>query len=211
MLCTAASPDFKSSDVDLYQIHWPFPPVSIETWMDAMADAVEAGLVRAIGVSNYSAAQMRRAHAALSRRGVPLASNQVKYSLLHREPERNGLLRACKELNITLIAYGPIAQGLLTGKYSATNPPPGLRGRGYSKERLSQIQSLVSRLREIGTAHGGKTPSQVALNWLLCRGAVPIPGVKNSRQASENLGALGWRLSDDEVVELDHASENLTA
>ena len=85
--------------------------------MDRLADAVEAGKVKAVGVSNYSAAQMREAHAALAKRGIPLASNQVEYSLLHRQPEANGVLDACRELGITLIAYSPLAGGALTGKY----------------------------------------------------------------------------------------------
>lgn len=195
--------------VDLYQIHWPFPPLSIETWMAALADAVEAGLTRAVGVSNYNVQQMRRAHAALAQRGIPLASNQVEYSLLKRAPERSGLLAACRELNVTLIAYSPLAQGLLTGKYSPENPPPGVRGRRYSRARLAQIQPLVSLLREIGAGHGGKTPAQVAINWVICKGAVPIPGAKNPHQARENIGALGWRLSDEEVRALDEASADL--
>lgn len=195
--------------VDLYQIHWPFPPVSIETWMAALADAVEAGLTRAVGVSNYNVEQMRRAHVALSQRGIPLASNQVEYSLLKRAPERNGLLDTCRELNVTLIAYSPLAQGLLTGKYTPENPPPGVRRRRYSRERLARIQPLVNLLREIGAAHGGKTPAQVAINWVICKGAVPIPGVKNERQARQNIGALGWRLSEEEVQVLDEASEEV--
>ena len=191
--------------VDLYQMHWPFPPVSIDTWMDAMADAVQAGLIRAVGVSNYNAEQTRRAHDALARRGVPLASNQVDYSLLQRKPETNGLLALCKQLNVTLIAYSPLAQGLLTGKYTPQNPPPGLRGRRYGGI-LARIQPLTGLLREIGQAHGGKTPAQVALNWTISKGTVPIPGAKNARQAIDNAGALGWRLADAEVAALDAAS-----
>ncbi len=90
--------------VDLYQVHFPMPPIPVETWADALADVVEAGLTRAVGVSNYSTAQMRRAHKVLAQRGIPLASNQVEYSLLNRAPERNGLLDACRELGVTLIA-----------------------------------------------------------------------------------------------------------
>ncbi len=191
------------AQVDLYQIHWPFPPRPVEFWADALADAVQAGLVRAVGVSNYSADQMRRAYDVLAKRGVPLASNQVEYSLLHRAPERNGVLDACRELGVTLIAYSPLAQGLLTGKYGPDNPPPGLRGRRYRGERLARIQPLIGRLREIGAGHGGKSPGQVALNWLICRGAIPIPGAKNARQAQENAGALGWRLTAEEVAELE--------
>jgi aryl-alcohol dehydrogenase-like predicted oxidoreductase len=197
--------------VDLYQIHWPFPPVPIETWMAGLADAVEAGLTRAVGVSNYDPVQMRRAHTALSQRGLPLVSNQVHYSLLHRQPEHNGLLDLCRELDVTLIAYSPLEMGVLTGKYTPENPPPGVRGRHYRREYLTQVQSLIALLREIGEAYGGVTPAQVALNWVMCKGAVPIPGAKNARQAEENTGALGWRLSGEEVAALDAASEGLRA
>jgi len=192
--------------VDLYQIHWPFPPRSIEVWMDALSDAVEAGLTRAVGVSNYSVEQMRRAHVALAARGVPLASNQVQYSLLHRQPEQTGLLSLCRKLNVALIAYSPLGMGLLTGKYTPDNPPPGVRGRRTSRRRLEALQSLIGLMHEIGAGHGGKTPAQVALNWVICKGAVPIPGAKNARQAQENAGALGWRLSADEMDALDKAS-----
>ncbi len=195
--------------IDLYQMHWPFPPRSIEAWMDGLADAVEAGLIRAVGVSNYNAAQTRRAHAALARRGIPLASNQVDYSLWQRKPETSGLLELCRQLGVTLIAYSPLAQGLLTGKYTPENPPPGLRGRRYARA-LGRVQPLVALLRELGAAHGDKTPAQVALNWAICKGTVPIPGAKNARQARDNAGALGWRLSPDEVKALDRASAQAT-
>ncbi len=192
--------------VDLYQIHWPFPPRSVETWMDALADAVEAGLVRAVGVSNYNVEQTRRAHEALARRGIPLASNQVQYSLIHRDPETSGLLDLCRELNITLIAYSPLGMGALTGKYTPDNPPSGARGRRYTRDFLARLQSLIALMREIGEGHGGKTPAQVALNWVMCKGAVPIVGAKNRRQAEENAGALGWRLTSEEVAALDRAA-----
>jgi len=197
------------SQVDLYQIHWPYPPVKIETWMDGLADAVEAGLVRTVGVSNYDADQTRRAHAALAQRGVPLVSNQVQYSLLHRQPEQRGLLDTCRQLGITLIAYSPLAQGLLSGKYTPENPPPGLRGRRFNRKHLARVQPLVTHLRELGQAHGGKTPSQVALNWVIRKGAVPIPGAKNAHQAQENIGALGWQLAEEEVAALDAVSEEV--
>jgi aryl-alcohol dehydrogenase-like predicted oxidoreductase len=102
--------------VDLYQIHWPAPPMPVEHWAAGLADAVQAGLTRAVGVSNYSVEQMRRATETLARYGIPLASNQVRYHLLDRSVERSGLLKACREMNDTLIAYSPLGQGLLTGK-----------------------------------------------------------------------------------------------
>lgn len=205
------------NQVDLYQIHQPFRPVSIETWMAGLADAVEAGLTRAVGVSNYDVDQMRRAHAALAQRGVHLVANQVAYSLLNRRPERSGLLEACRELGITLIAYSPLAQGLLTGKYTPQNKPPAVRriyaalasGSRLDRQYLAQIQPLIALLWQLGEAHGGKTPAQVALNWVICKGAVPIPGVKNVRQARDNVGALGWHLTDGQVAALDAVSEKL--
>jgi aryl-alcohol dehydrogenase-like predicted oxidoreductase len=206
------------SQVDLYQVHWPFKLVSIETWADALADVVQAGLARSVGVSNYSEAQMRRAYSVLARRGVPLASNQVEYSLLNRTVELNGLLQVCQELGITLIAYSPLAQGALTGKYSPDRLMPGVRGRRYNRAYLEKIQPLMALLQEIGRTHSiagdavsssGPTPAQIALNWLICKGTLPIPGAKTARQALDNCGALGWRLSESEVVALDQSSLGL--
>jgi len=165
--------------VDLYQVHWPFPPVPVERWANALADFVEAGLARAVGVSNYNEDQMRRANATLARRGIPLASNQVIYHLLDRRVERNGLLKACQELGITLIAYSPLGQGVLTGKYTPEKPLSGIRSRLYSRSFLEKIQPLIRQMREVGREHGGKTAAQVALNWCICKGALPIPGAKN--------------------------------
>ena len=195
--------------VDLYQMHWPMPLVSIETWMNALADGVQAGLARAVGVSNYNVKQTTRAHSALAERGVPLASNQIPYSMLDRRPEGNQLLETCNRLNVTVIAYSPLAQGLLTGKYTPENPPPGARGRRLKPGYLEALMPLIALMSEIGMGHGGKSPAQVALNWVMCKGAVPIPGAKTAKQAKENAGALGWRLSDDEVKALDAASDML--
>jgi aryl-alcohol dehydrogenase-like predicted oxidoreductase len=195
--------------VDLYQVHWPFPPVAIETWASALADVVEEGLARSVGVSNYNIIQMRKAQAVLAERDVFLASNQVEYSLINRKIERNGLLKLCQEQGITCIAYSPLGRGVLTGKYSSKNPPAGIRGRRYSAKFLDKIEPLIRLLHEIGREHGGKTPGQVALNWIIKKGAVPIPGAKNRQQALENAGALGWKLSDSELIALDQASNRL--
>ncbi|MGA2194547.1 MAG: aldo/keto reductase [Bryobacteraceae bacterium] len=192
--------------VDLYQIHFPFSVVPVAVWANALADAMEAGLTRSVGVSNYSAAQMRQAHEVLSRRGIPLASNQVEYHLLNRKVERNGVLQSCRELGVTLIAYSPLAKGLLTGKYTPQNRPPGMRRYTVGGGRLRSIQPLLGLMREVGQAHEGKSPAQMALNWLICKSAVPIPGAKNSRQAQENAAATGWRLHAAEIAALDAAA-----
>jgi aryl-alcohol dehydrogenase-like predicted oxidoreductase len=195
--------------VDLYQIHWPYPPVPIETWMEGLAEVAAEGLTRTVGVSNFDLDQTRRAQAMLTERGVPLVSNQVQFSLLHRQPEHDGLLDLCRDLNITLIAYSPLAMGLLTGKYTPENPPPGPRRRRFKRDFLTRMQPLIALLQEIGQAHGSMTPAQVALNWVIYKGAVPIPGAKNARQAEENVGALGWSLTGEEVAALDAATERV--
>ncbi|MEJ2600612.1 MAG: aldo/keto reductase [Anaerolineales bacterium] len=195
--------------VDLYQIHWPFPPIPIETWAEGLADAIEMGLTRAVGVSNFNEEQMRRAYSTLAARGVHLSSNQVEFNLLRRKVELNGLLKACRDLGVTLIAYSPLAQGSLTGKYSPDKPPPGLRGRRYPRSYLERIQPLLRRMEEIGAVHGEKTQAQVAINWCICKGTVPIPGAKTSQQANENASSFGWRLDADEVAALDNISLGL--
>jgi aryl-alcohol dehydrogenase-like predicted oxidoreductase len=196
------------SSVDLYQHHFPTNTASIPKLMELMADAVEARKVKAVGVSNYSAEQMRIAHAALAKRGIPLASNQVEYSLLHRQPEVNGVLDACRELGITLIAYQPLASGALTGKYEAGARPTGLRRfTGYfSRKGLEAVAPVVALLREIGGRYS-KSPAQVALRWLIeNENVLPIPGAKNSKQAADNAGALSFTLTAAEVEALNQAT-----
>jgi len=196
--------------VDLYQIHWPFHLLSIPSMMAALTEAVGEGLARAVGVSNYSADQMRRAVDALAKNKIPLASNQVEYSLLHRSPEEDGVLDACKDAGVTLIAYSPMAMGMLTGKYSVRNLPAGFRRLRYRSLNFSEFGGLMDLLARIGEAHGGKTHPQVALNWLIYKEAFPIPGAKNAQQASQNAGALGWSLTHEEVDSLHEAACRVT-
>lgn len=191
--------------IDLYQIHQPFSLQPIESLMEALAEAVKEGLTRTVGISNFNQTQMVRAYSALARKDVPLAANQVTYSLLNRAIEQDGLLARCKELGVRVIAYSPIEKGLLTGKYSPENPPPGIRGQRYGR-LLPKIGPLLKLMTEIGQEHGGKSKTQVALNWCICKGTLPIPGAKNAAQAEENAGALGWRLTEVEVDKLDQAS-----
>lgn len=191
--------------VDLYQIHWPSPVMSTDSLMDGLAECIKSGLARTVGVSNFGHARMVAAYSALARNEIQLASNQVHYSLLSREVERNGILARCKELGIRMIAYCPLERGILTGKYNPENPPSGRRAAKYA-QILAKIQPLLRLMTEIGQDHGGKSNAQVALNWVICKGALPIPGAKNAEQAQQNAGALGWRLTDAEVAKLDFAS-----
>jgi aryl-alcohol dehydrogenase-like predicted oxidoreductase len=190
--------------IDLIQHHFPSGRVSIPKLMHLMADAVEAGKVKAVGVSNYSAGEMRLAHAELAKRGIPLASNQVQYSLLYRRPEVDGVLDACRELGVTLIAYSPLGMGALTGKYSAKKRAGGLRRflPHFRAAAMDAVSPVVQLLREIGERYS-RSPGQVALRWLVENEQVlPIPGAKNSRQASENAGALSFSLSPEEIEAL---------
>jgi aryl-alcohol dehydrogenase-like predicted oxidoreductase len=190
--------------VDLYQLHGPISLRSHAALADALAAVHADGLVRAVGVSNYSVRETRSIAAALERRGLRLATNQIEFSLLRRSPETSGLLSACADLGVVPLAYSPIGQGRLTGKYSAASPPPGKRN--FSNHPMEVVDGIVAELRAIGEAHGGKLPGQVALNWVIAKGAVPIPGAKNRHQAEENAGAIGWHLDGDEAARLDRAA-----
>ncbi len=198
--------------LDLYQVHWPLDFfMGQKALMNALANEVKQGRIRAVGVSNYSASQMQEAHHYLAERGIPLAVNQVQYSLLHRKIERNGVLDKARELGVTILAYSPLAQGLLTGKYSAQSDriPQGARKLNprFSKPGLTQIELVLQTLRDVAEAHG-KTPAQVALNWLICVGnVIPIPGAKNAEQATQNAGALGWTLSPEEHAVLSRVTQ----
>ncbi|HXR55117.1 MAG TPA: aldo/keto reductase [Acidimicrobiales bacterium] len=190
--------------VDLYQLHGPVSLRSHAALADALAAAKQAGLVKAVGVSNYSVKETQSIAAELDKRGMRLATNQIEFSLLRRLPETGGLLATCAELGVVPLAYSPIGQGRLTGKYSTANPPPGKRN--FSNHPMAVVDAVVVALRTIGEKHGGKTPSQVALNWIMAKGAVPIPGAKNRAQAQENAGALGWQMGSDDVAVLDEAA-----
>jgi aryl-alcohol dehydrogenase-like predicted oxidoreductase len=194
--------------IDLYYIHFPYTLLSIEKLMDLMAQAVEAGKIRAVGVSNFNAKQMRRAVTRLERYHIPLAANQVRYNLTHRQPEKNGVLDLCRELNVALVAYRPLEGGQLKSKMapktssSLASSSTADSGKVRSKERI-----LQETLESIAQQHR-KSVSQVALNWLMRRDehVIPIPGATNPRHALENADTLNWELSPDEFAAIDQAS-----
>ncbi|HLI65873.1 MAG TPA: aldo/keto reductase [Caulobacteraceae bacterium] len=183
----------KLTAVDLYYVHFPFPFTDMATFADGLAEAVKSGKAKAVGVSNFSAAQMREIAERLAKADVPLAANEVHYSLLNRKPETNGVLDACRELGVALVAYFPLASGRLTRQ-----PDPAKPGK---------LDELQRKLGEIAAAHQAKQ-SQVALNWLLARDAcvIPIPGASKARHAEDNLAALSWTLTADEFATLDAAA-----
>ncbi|WP_460204395.1 aldo/keto reductase [Scytonema sp. NUACC21] len=196
-------------NVDLVQMHWStanYAPWQEVALLDGLADLYEQGLVKGIGLSNYGPKRLKRVHQKFTERGVPISSLQVQYSLLSTYPVTQlGLKEVCDELGIKLIAYSPLGLGLLTGKYSEQGPfPKGIRGLLF-RQLLPGIRPLVGCLRSIAQARN-KTISQVALNWCISKGTLPIPGAKSVEQARENIGALGWQLDAGEVAELDNAA-----
>jgi aryl-alcohol dehydrogenase-like predicted oxidoreductase len=197
-----------------YMVHQPISFSSPEAEMNAMADLVEAGKIRSVGVSNFNPTRMRRAYAALAKRGLPLAVNQVRYSLLSREIETNGVLETARELGVTITAYTPLARGLLSGKYHK-NPDLLSRMSGWRKasmqRNLERCRPLINAMDEIATKYEA-TIAQVALNWLINFNGeivVTIPGATKVHQAEESAGAMKFRLSDDEMTRLDDVSRRL--
>jgi aryl-alcohol dehydrogenase-like predicted oxidoreductase len=202
--------------IDLHQIHLPHGSVSpLRAQLDAMARLCAEGKIGAVGVSNFSAAQMKLAAQVLRAKGIELASNQVQVSLLHREIERNGVLAAARELGVTLIAYSPLASGVLTGKFHDDPArvralPRGRRLLGaYRTAALRRSAPLIAELTKIGTAHG-VSPAQVALAWLITRYGdivVAIPGASRPGQAQESAAAMQLRLTGKELTALDEVSQ----
>ncbi|MEL6164735.1 MAG: aldo/keto reductase, partial [Cyanobacteria bacterium J06628_3] len=177
---------------------------------NALATEVEKGRIKTIGVSNYSQEQMQEAHQILARRGIPLAVNQVRYSLLTRQVETQGIIPTAKQSGVKILAYSPLAQGLLTGKYSLDSSvnPTGARSIDprFGKDNLRKIEPVISLLRTIGEKYN-RTPAQVALNWLIAQGnVIPISGVKTAEQVKQNAGALDWRLNNEEITQLEEIS-----
>jgi len=207
--------DGKNEPIDLYQIHFPNAWSNEEYW-DGLAQCYEQGLVKAVGVSNYGVDAMRAVHAKLAERGIPLATNQIQLSLLYRFPIDNGLLQACNDLNVKVLSYSPLALGFLTGKYNNENRPSGPRASIAKKlfdgpDEGKAFNDLLLTMKSISANHGGVPLSQVALNWTRVKGTIPIPGARSLKQVKQNVGALEWDLTKDEVAALDLASAKTPA
>jgi aryl-alcohol dehydrogenase-like predicted oxidoreductase len=177
--------------LDLYYLHFPYSPRGVGTWMRAMVRAVKAGKIRAVGISNCTAAQMRTAAGVLARYGIPLAANQVHYSLLHRKPETDGVLEACRQMDVALVAYRPLCAGAI----------------GSAAPARAGQAAVTDTLRDVAGARGA-TAAQVALAWLLNRDdhVIAIPGAARPEHVRENSGALSLQLSDEQFAAIDRAS-----
>jgi aryl-alcohol dehydrogenase-like predicted oxidoreductase len=199
--------------IDLYQIHQPWSFSGEKNQMKAMAELLERKLIKYIGVSNFSAQRMKNAWETLDKKGLALASNQVIYNLLNRKIESNGVMDLAKKLGISIIAYSPLAQGLVTGKFH--DNPELLKNIGFrkyskqfSREGIRKSLPVVNLVKEIAIKYN-VTPSQIALNWLINYNGdniVAIPGATKDIHAKENIGAMSFRLSDEDMAKLDKAS-----
>ncbi|KAI5069432.1 hypothetical protein GOP47_0015733 [Adiantum capillus-veneris] len=209
--CKASLRRLNCERLAIGQLHWStanYAPFQEQALWSGLVAMYEEGLVQAVGVSNYGPRQLEKVHDYLERKGVPLSTAQVQFSLVSNGPEQLDIKALCQSLGIKLIAYSPLGLGMLTGKYSQASLPKGPRGALFQRI-LPGLEPLLKVLTSISKQRG-KTMSQVALNWCICKGTIPIPGVKNLRQAQDNLGALGWKLTNAEVSQLDEASNQIS-
>ncbi|CAN0922700.1 Pyridoxal reductase, chloroplastic [Linum grandiflorum] len=193
--------------IGIGQLHWStanYAPLQEQALWDGLVAMYDQGLVQAVGVSNYGPNQLVKIHDYLKARGVPLCSAQVQFSLVSTGDDQMEMKQVCDSLGVRLIAYSPLGLGMLTGKYTSSSLPQGPRGLLF-RQILPGLDPLLNVLTEIAQKRN-KTIPQVAINWCICKGTIPIPGVKSVRQAEENLGALGWKLSLDEQSQLEFAA-----
>ena len=194
--------------IDCYLVHGPIHISSIKQAAKGLAKCVEDGMTKTVGVANYSVDDMLKMKEALAEHGIPLATNQCEYSILRRMPETEGMLEACKANDIVFQSYSSIGQGRLSGKYSKANPPP--KEYKFSSYDMEHIEPLLEVQRRIAKKHNVSVAA-VALNWNICKGAIPVVGIRKESQAVEDMAALGWRLTREEISELDsHGFEGKT-
>ncbi|KAF4350386.1 hypothetical protein G4B88_030904 [Cannabis sativa] len=205
--CRGSLERIQVEQIGIGQLHWStanYAPLQEMALWNGLVAMYEKGLVRAVGVSNYGPKQLLKIYDYLKARGVPLVSAQVQFSLLSMGEDQLEIKNICDSLGIQVIAYSPLGLGMLTGKYTSDKLPRGPRSLLF-RQILPGLEPLLSTLNEIARKRR-KTVPQVAINWCICKGTIPIPGVKSVKQAEENLGALGWRLSSEEVLKLEYAA-----
>eukprot|EP01039_Chlorochromonas_danica_P003460 gene3459-3789_t len=193
--------------IDMVQFHWPPLPWQEDPFITALVRGVREGHARQLGLSNFGPKSIRRVSAKVEALGEVVYSNQVQFSLLSRQPLMNGLAETCASKGIRLIGYSPLALGLLTDRYSMDRLPSGPRGVLF-REYLPVLRPLLDELRSIAKQRR-KSVSQVVLNWTLAKGIMPLVGMRSVEQAKENLGALGWSLTEAEVEAIDSVAVKL--
>ncbi|XP_076926344.1 pyridoxal reductase, chloroplastic-like [Bidens hawaiensis] len=210
--CKSSLDRLQIERIGIAQLHWStanYAPLQERALWDGLVAMYEKGLVEAVGVSNYGPKQLLKIHDYLKERGVPLSSAQVQFSLLSMSEEQMEMKSVCDSLGIRVIAYSPLGLGMLTGKYTPAKLPRGPRGLLF-RQIIPGVEPLLISLKEIAEKRGKSIP-QVAINWCICKGTIPIPGVKSVKQARANLGALGWKLGPSELTQLEYAARDSSA
>ena len=213
--CEASLRRLGTDWIDLYQVHMWDARTPIEETMAALTDLVRQGKVRYLGASNFAGWHLMRAELACAAGGFErFVSLQPQYSLIERRLEHE-IGPAAAELGLGLVPWGPLGQGLLTGKYDRSGPPANTRMaeaepdwvESWERRNAERNWRIVEAVREIA-AEADRSPSQVALNWLLTRPGLvaPIVGARTVEQLEDNLGAVGWRLAPEQVARLDEVS-----
>jgi pyridoxine 4-dehydrogenase len=239
--CEMSCKNLGVDQIDLYQIHMPDivhplrflgqdkPKDSI--YWDGLADCYHRGLVKNVGCSNYGPTLVAQCQEALAKRGVPLASNQIGYSILGRHNGAQDTVDKCNELGVKVLAYFPFAMGLLTGKYSSSNSGETDTQNDGSLSKFKRSSLELKDLQRYAKGDGitipkggispllltmesiaetrGKSVAQVALNYIISKGVIPIPGARTVQQVEDNIGAMGWRLTETEVAMLELESDKL--
>jgi aryl-alcohol dehydrogenase-like predicted oxidoreductase len=197
----------QTDHIDLYQLHQPDPATPIADTLAALDDLVKSGKVREIGCSNFSAAQLREAQAAVRSGAARFVSVQNEYSLVHREPDRE-VLAECGRQGLAFLPFFPLASGLLTGKYRPDAPPPAnarlASGAMGSRFLSARNRAIAEALGEMAAA-SGHTLLELAISWLASHQVVAsvIAGATSGEQVRANVAAAGWRLSAEEMAEVD--------
>ncbi|KAF5771291.1 putative pyridoxine 4-dehydrogenase [Helianthus annuus] len=210
--CKSSLDRLQIDKIGIAQLHWStanYAPFQERALWDGLVAMYDKGLVKAVGVSNYGPKQLLKIHDYLKERGVPLSSAQVQFSLLSMGDDQMEIKSVCDSLGIRVIAYSPLGLGMLTGKYTPANLPRGPRSLLF-RQIIPGVEPLLISLKEIAEKRGKSVP-QVAINWCICKGTIPIPGVKSVKQAEENLGALGWKLKPNELDQLEYAARDSSA
>ena len=177
--------------MDLWSIHFPFPSFSQEVLMSALEESLDLGLTKAVGVSNYNKEQLEKAYDILDKRGIPLASNQIEYSILNRKPEKDGLLQSCKDRDVKVVAYSPL-KALKTTEI---------------EEKYVIMNKLCDFVGQVNS--GGKSSVSVMLNYCIAKGTIPIPGAKNAEQIKDFEDAMGWTLDEESLLTIDEKMDYL--
>jgi len=177
--------------MDVWSIHFPFPSFSQDALMSALEESLDLGLTRAVGVSNYNVEQLERAFEILEKRGIPLASNQIEYSVVNRKAEKEGLIQSCLDRDVKVVAHSPL--------------------KALKTTEIEEKYVIMNKLCEfIGQVNGGgKSKVSVMLNYCMAKGTIPIPGVKRVEHIEDIENAMGWTLDEESVLTIDEKMDYL--